>query len=119
MASASQKLRKGRKHPQVSVIKIDAMHYCLTTLRYLSGNFAPVREPLTGKICDYHGEIPKDLVGGQYIRNGGNPVSNEQADRDVHWFDGDGMLAGIFFDRCPKDGSIQPCFANQPVLTAV
>lgn len=85
---------------------------------YLSGNFAPVNQtrPLTP--CAYEGTIPHELLGGQYVRNGGNPVSNEDLGRDAHWFDGDGMLAGVVFQK-PADGGgqVQPHFVNQYILT--
>ena len=84
---------------------------------YLSGNFAPVHmvQPLTP--CKYSGSIPQELVGGEYVRNGGNPVSNEDMGRDAHWFDGDGMLSGVSFTRT-ADG-VQPEFVNQYILTDV
>lgn len=83
---------------------------------YLSGNFAPVTSecPLTD--CLYAGRIPDELAGCQYVRNGGNPLANSQLDRDAHWFDADGMLAGVLFRRS-KDGTIQPSFLNKFILT--
>ena len=83
---------------------------------YLHGNFAPIHRthPLTP--CPYTGTIPDELAGGQYVRNGGNPVTNEDLGRDAHWFDGDGMLSGVLFNR-EEDGSIQPQFVNQYLLT--
>jgi carotenoid cleavage dioxygenase-like enzyme len=83
---------------------------------YLQGNFAPISrvQPLTP--CSFDGEIPKELAGGEYVRNGGNPVSNEDLGRDAHWFDGDGMLSGVAFQR-KSDGSIEPQFVNQYILT--
>jgi carotenoid cleavage dioxygenase-like enzyme len=83
---------------------------------YLHGNFAPIHrvQPLTP--CSYIGSIPQELEGGEYVRNGGNPVTNEDLGRDAHWFDGDGMLSGVAFRRS-KDGQIQPEFVNQYVLT--
>ncbi|TVY37642.1 Carotenoid 9,10(9',10')-cleavage dioxygenase [Lachnellula occidentalis] len=82
---------------------------------YLHGNFAPIQrvQPLTP--CSYSGTIPDELAGGQYVRNGGNPVTNEDLGRDAHWFDGDGMLSGVAF--CRRDGHIQPEFVNQYILT--
>jgi carotenoid cleavage dioxygenase-like enzyme len=82
---------------------------------YLSGNFAPVEmvQPLTP--CHHSGSIPQELGGGEYVRNGGNPVSNEDLGRDAHWFDGDGMLSGVSFTRT-ADG-VQPEFVNQYILT--
>lgn len=83
---------------------------------YLHGNFAPIHriQPLTP--CTYTGIIPEELAGGQYVRNGGNPVTNEDLGRDAHWFDGDGMLSGVSFKR-KEDGSIQPEFVNKYILT--
>lgn len=55
-----------------------------------------------------------------YVRNGGNPVSNDDLGREAHWFDGDGMLSGVWFDRSQNDPS-QPAvnFVNQFILTDV
>jgi carotenoid cleavage dioxygenase-like enzyme len=82
---------------------------------YLSGNFAPVHnvQPLTP--CEYSGSITEEVWGGEYVRNGGNPVTNEDLGRDAHWFDGDGMLSGVAFKR--TDGGVQPLFVNQYILT--
>lgn len=68
--------------------------------------------------CTYEGTIPEELAGGEYVRNGGNPVSNEDLGRDAHWFDGDGMLSGVSFRR-QDNGEIQPDFVNQYILTDV
>lgn len=86
---------------------------------YLSGNFAPVQRVLPLTLCSYVGTIPEELVGGEYVRNGGNPVTNEALGREAHWFDGDGMLSGVLFQRSKKTGKIQPKFANQYILTDV
>jgi carotenoid cleavage dioxygenase-like enzyme len=68
--------------------------------------------------CSYSGHIPKELAGGQYVRNGGNPFSNENLARDAHWFDGDGMVSGVAFQKSTeKNGEILPEFVNQFVLT--
>ncbi|KAL8722568.1 MAG: hypothetical protein Q9225_000963 [Loekoesia sp. 1 TL-2023] len=86
---------------------------------YLSGNFAPIQrvQPLTP--CSYTGTIPTDLAGGEYVRNGGNPVANELLGRDAHWFDGDGMLTGVSFRSSNEKNAIQPEFVNQYILTDV
>ncbi|MCJ1382419.1 hypothetical protein MMC17_005532 [Xylographa soralifera] len=87
---------------------------------YLTGNFAPIQQiqPLTP--CTYTGRIPHELAGGQYVRNGGNPVTNEVLGRDAHWFDGDGMLSGVSFRKSGDRGTdIQPEFVNQYILTDV
>ncbi|GAB7356040.1 hypothetical protein MBLNU459_g6657t1 [Dothideomycetes sp. NU459] len=85
---------------------------------YLSGNFAPIHHTVPLTPCSYEGIIPDELAGGEYVRNGGNPVSNEDLGRDAHWFDGDGMLSGVSFRR-RDDGEIEPEFVNQYILTDV
>ncbi|KAL9030015.1 MAG: hypothetical protein Q9196_001815 [Gyalolechia fulgens] len=83
------------------------------------GNFAPIQhiQPLTP--CSYTGILPPDLAGGEYVRNGGNPVANESLGRDAHWFDGDGMLTGVSFRSEDEKGAVEPEFVNQYVLTDV
>ncbi|KAF4553202.1 Hypothetical protein D9617_7g029290 [Elsinoe fawcettii] len=103
MTVAGQKRKRGQasaKHP------------------YLAGNFAPIQQVVPLTPCTYEGRIPDELAGGEYVRNGGNPVSNEDLGRDAHWFDGDGMLSGVAFTK-EEDGRIQPEFVNQYVLTDV
>lgn len=55
------------------------------------------------------------------MRNGGNPVANENLGRDAHWFDGDGMLTGVSFPRRDSagDSPMRPEFVNSYVLTDV
>ncbi|RSL83515.1 hypothetical protein CEP51_004462 [Fusarium floridanum] len=85
---------------------------------YLSGNFAPVQQTTPLTPCAYTGHIPPELQGGQYVRNGGNPVGDQDLGRDAHWFDGDGMLSGVAFRRIsPDDGRIIPECVNQFILT--
>ena len=67
--------------------------------------------------CTYEGQIPEEFAGGQYVRNGGNTIFNEELGRDYHWFDGDGMLAGVLFHRKTAEGDIEPQFVNQHILT--
>ncbi|KAF3799011.1 Carotenoid-cleavage dioxygenase 1 [Colletotrichum gloeosporioides] len=87
---------------------------------YLSGNFAPIQSCLPLTACSYEGTIPVDLAGGQYVRNGGNPLTNDDPTRAAHWFDGDGMLSGVLFRRVgEKQTQIQPEFVNQYLLTDV
>ncbi|KAI0473557.1 retinal pigment epithelial membrane protein [Xylariaceae sp. FL0804] len=87
---------------------------------YLSGNFAPISRTRRLTPCQYTGSIPAELSGGQYVRNGGNPVSNEDLGRDAHWFDGDGMLSGVLFRRTGEKGTeVEPEFVNQYILTDV
>ncbi|KAF2010737.1 carotenoid oxygenase [Aaosphaeria arxii CBS 175.79] len=87
---------------------------------YLTGNFAPVTDTFQSTPCSYIGSIPSELLGGQYVRNGGNPVSNSDLGRDAHWFDGDGMLAGVLFKRSSSGSNrVTPHFVNQYILTDV
>ena len=69
--------------------------------------------------CRYTGTLPQELAGGEYVRNGGNPVTNEALGRDAHWFDGDGMLSGVAFRRDSENDTVTPEFVNQYVLTDV
>lgn len=88
-------------------------------IRYLSGNFAPIQTITDLVPCRYSGILPGELAGGEYVRNGGNPVTNEALGRDAHWFDGDGMLTGVSFRRSDEKGAIEPAFVNQYILTDV
>lgn len=71
---------------------------------YLSGNFAPAWKACAATPCSYIGLIPDELFGRQYVGNSGNPVLNEDFGRDAHWFDGDGMLAGVVFEKLGAGG---------------
>lgn len=62
---------------------------------YLNGIYAPVDDEITASELRVEGEIPRDLFGA-YVRNGPNPGKSEMAMH--HWFDGDAMLHGIFFE---------------------
>jgi hypothetical protein len=48
------------------------------------------------ELTDIEGEVPKDLTG-MYVRNG--PNRRFEAPGRYHWFDGDGMLHAVRFDR--------------------
>jgi carotenoid cleavage dioxygenase-like enzyme len=55
-----------------------------------------------------------------YVRNGGNPATNSDLGREAHWFDGDGMLTGVWFERSSTDPArVTPNFVNQYILTDV
>jgi carotenoid cleavage dioxygenase-like enzyme len=62
---------------------------------YLHGPHTPVLSEITAVDLQLiAGTIPEDLCGG-YFRNGPNPVF---APKDLyHWFDGDGMVSGVYF----------------------
>jgi len=76
--------------------------------------------------CAVAGTVPRELCGGQYVRNGGNPTTHPGLGRDSHWFDGDGMLSGVVFSRRADGGDddddddeerVVPQFVNQFILT--
>lgn len=86
---------------------------------YLKGNYAPVKRELSLTTCKVvSGKVPEEVVGGQYVRNGGNPLTDEDDQRSAHWFDGDGMLTGVLFQRDEVKGP-QPHFINRYILTDV
>nr|XP_018263840.1 uncharacterized protein I303_03713 [Kwoniella dejecticola CBS 10117]OBR85998.1 hypothetical protein I303_03713 [Kwoniella dejecticola CBS 10117] len=79
---------------------------------FLKGNFAPVTDEYVSHPCEIvHGEVPSELRGGQYIRNGGNPVYPPEQGRHYHWFDGDGMLHGVYFAKAG------PLYTNRHLAT--
>ncbi|KAF2199023.1 carotenoid oxygenase [Delitschia confertaspora ATCC 74209] len=85
---------------------------------YLTGNFAPIARICTPTPCTYTGVIPEDLYGGEYVRNGANPIPNLTSGRDAYWLDGDGMLSGVIFQRSLVDPTkIVPHFVNRFILT--
>ncbi len=62
---------------------------------YLHGPYTPVVSEITAVDLEVaEGEIPADLYGA-YMRNGPNPVFKPRG--DYHWFDGDGMVHGVYF----------------------
>jgi len=63
---------------------------------YIHGLYAPVKSEVSGINLDVIGEIPCDLHGA-YYRNGPNPAVSPQGMH--HWFDGDGMIHGIWFEN--------------------
>lgn len=63
---------------------------------YLQGLFAPTTLEASADALEVsEGEIPKDLEGA-YFRNG--PNSRHAPTNRYHWFDGDGMVHGIWFE---------------------
>ena len=98
---------------------------------FLKGNFAPVFEEFISHPCEVIGHVPPEVRGGQYIRNGGNPIYPPDKGRHYHWwvldpgsllhcidwrsrFDGDGMLHGVYF---PDDPSSPPLYTNRHLVT--
>ena len=63
---------------------------------YLHGLYAPVKDEVCAEKLAVIGEIPRDLHGG-YFRNGPNPASPPKGMH--HWFDGDGMIHGVWFEN--------------------
>jgi len=62
---------------------------------YLHGLYAPITTEHTVEDLPIEGELPADLLGA-YFRNG--PNSRYAPLNRYHWFDGDGMVHGIWFD---------------------
>src|SRR5688572_17580847 len=65
-------------------------------------NFLPVQKENYNLPCVVvFGQIPDDLVGGKYIRNGPNPIisSHEDVKERIpsHWMDGHGHLHCVEF----------------------
>ena len=61
---------------------------------YLRGIHGPVAEETTSDALEVEGELPPGLYGA-HLRNGPNAI---HAPRNLyHWFDGDGMVHGIYF----------------------
>ena len=62
---------------------------------YLHGPYTPVISEITAvDLKASEGEIPADLYGA-YVRNGPNPILEPRG--AYHWFDGDGMVHGVYF----------------------
>ncbi|GAA5993433.1 hypothetical protein JCM11641_007157 [Rhodosporidiobolus odoratus] len=96
---------------------------------YKSGNYLPIRQERALEECGWEGQLPSELTQGFYVRNGGEPALKERTqdgseEPNYHWFDGDGMLSGVFFRAQPASASnskprIVPYFVNKYVLTDV
>jgi carotenoid cleavage dioxygenase-like enzyme len=63
---------------------------------YLEGNFAPLAMEADAHDLVVIGEVPEFLEGALY-RNGANPQFAPRG--RYHWFDGDGMIHGFFFEN--------------------
>lgn len=62
---------------------------------YLHGLYAPTTAEREATDLPVEGQLPSDLKG-MYVRNGPNP--RFVPPNRYHWFDGDGMVHGIWFD---------------------
>ena len=65
---------------------------------YLHGIHGPVTGESEGEDLPVEGELPAELFGA-HLRNGPNSVHAPK--NQYHWFDGDGMVHGVYF----RDGS--------------
>ncbi len=63
---------------------------------YLTGHHAPIRFEADAPDLIVTGDLPDDLRGVFY-RNGPDPLYPPREDT-YHWFDGDGMVFGFFFE---------------------
>ena len=61
---------------------------------YLRGVHGPTVNESTAIALEIEGELPADLFGA-YVRNGPNQV--HAPTNPYHWFDGDGMVHGVYF----------------------
>ncbi|KAF9909668.1 hypothetical protein BX616_011099 [Lobosporangium transversale] len=89
---------------------------------YLHGNFYPVFEETIGDEgieCEVIGKIPESLRGSQYVRTG--PNSLHVADDGVphHFFDGEGMLHGVYFEPGNEDEPIRARYMNRWVRSEI
>ena len=76
---------------------------------YLHGIYTPtIHETTAHDLEVLEGEIPAGLYGA-YLRNGPNPVHAPK--NQYHWFDGDGMVHGVYF----RDG--RASYRNRLVRT--
>ncbi|KAF9181505.1 hypothetical protein BGZ50_005477 [Haplosporangium sp. Z 11] len=84
---------------------------------YLQGNFYPVFEETIGDDgieCEVVGTIPESLRGSQYVRTGPNSLNVPAEDTPHHFFDGEGMLHGVYFEPGTGEGApIQPRYMNR------
>ena len=65
----------------------------VTTNRYLTENYAPVRDEVTAFDLEVTGTVPAALEG-RYVRNGPNPLTAPDP-AAYHWFTGDAMVHGV------------------------
>ncbi|KAG0242205.1 hypothetical protein BGW41_004637 [Actinomortierella wolfii] len=84
----------------------------------LQGNYYPVFDETEGDdglLCEVEGTIPECLLDSQYVRTGPNTL-NVPEGRPHHFFEGEGMLHGVYFASAQDpDGRrvIQPRYMNR------
>ncbi|KAG0367922.1 hypothetical protein BGZ54_002992 [Gamsiella multidivaricata] len=91
---------------------------------YLHGNFYPVFEETVGDEgigCEVIGVIPESLRGSQYIRTGPNSLNVPKDGAPHHFFSGEGMLHGVYFEPGTGDETepIRARYMNRYVRSEV
>ncbi|KAG0026512.1 hypothetical protein BGZ82_009439 [Podila clonocystis] len=91
---------------------------------YLADNFYPIFEETVGDEgieCQVVGTLPSSLSKGQYVRTGPNSIDVPSDTAYHHWFDGAGMLHGVYFvaPEDEEDATIQPRYINRFVRSDV
>jgi len=78
---------------------------------HLKGNFAPVKDEVTGTDLEVVGTLPPELTG-MYARNTANPVTGVSD----HWFLGNGMVHGVRLEG-GKAAWYRNRYVQTPLLT--
>ncbi|KAG0197701.1 hypothetical protein BGX28_008788 [Mortierella sp. GBA30] len=90
---------------------------------YLHGNFYPVFEETVGDEgieCEVIGTIPESLRGSQYVRTGPNSLNVPADGAPHHFFSGEGMLHGVYFEPGDDDNTpIRPRYMNRWVRSEI
>ncbi|KAG0244874.1 carotenoid oxygenase [Mortierella sp. GBAus27b] len=89
---------------------------------YLSGNFYPVFEETVGDDgieCQIIGTIPESLRGSQYVRTGPNSLNVPDDDAPHHFFEGEGMLHGVYFEPGVEGQPIRARYMNRWVRSEI
>ncbi|KAF9364914.1 hypothetical protein BGX34_012086 [Mortierella sp. NVP85] len=89
---------------------------------YLRDNFYPVFEETVGDDgieCQVIGTIPESLRGSQYVRTGPNSLNVPKDGAHHHFFDGEGMLHGVYFEPGVEGQPIRARYMNRWVRSEV
>ncbi|KAG0237919.1 hypothetical protein BGW42_008019 [Actinomortierella wolfii] len=114
-----------REKGRVKIRKMPTQRTTMHPHPALQGNYYPVYEETPGDdgiLCEFEGEIPSCLAGSQYIRTGPNTLDVPSDGRPHHYFDGEGMIHGIYFtQKKDVDGQevIAPRYMNRWVRSQV